>query len=123
MSATPSLFDWNEPPLPVRASDPATSRAAALDLAARVKARKREVLSALEVLGAPSTASAIKVEMVRQGVIREMGTIRSRLSQLRADGLVRNCGVRMTPVSEGGSGREEMLWILSTRVEVVGDDA
>jgi hypothetical protein len=108
----PTLFPWDEPPLPVRVSDPQTSHAAAVDLQARIRARKREVMAALEVIGS-GTASRIKVEMARQGNIREAGTIRSRLNQLKRDGLVRlTGGVENIPTDKGGSGRDEQVWAI-----------
>ena len=117
MTVTEPTLPWDAPaeaPLPVRSTDPETSRAGALDLMGRVKQRKREVIAALEVLGVPSPASAIRREMTRQGNIREIGTVRSRLSQLEHDGIARRTGgVSCTPVDEGGTGRPEQLWALT----------
>lgn len=100
--------------LPVRSSDPATSRLAAKDLASRVKVRKREVLNAMRALDCPAPASVIRQQMRRQGVIRELGTVRSRLAQLRHDGLVVNTGgVAVVAVEDGGSGKQEQVWALA----------
>lgn len=89
----PTLFDAPEDWLPTRSCDPPTSRASAIDLLPRMKIRKREVLTAMRSLDRPATAREIQAEMYRQGVVREIDTVRSRLSQLRRDGLVRTAGL------------------------------
>lgn len=87
------MFEWDEGWLPVRSCDPETSRAAAIDLLPRLKERKREVLAAMETLGRPATAREIQAEMRLHGVLREIDTVRSRLSQLLNDGLVYKAGL------------------------------
>lgn len=118
MTAQGSLFDPTpiEAHLPARATDPETSRAAALDLQRRLKERKREVLAGMGTLNRPATAEEIRAEMVRaHSCIREIGTVRSRLSQLEDDGLVHKAGVQQIPREEGGSGRPAILWALGPR--------
>lgn len=112
MSATAlSLFDQPADPAPVRSSDPETSHAAVATV--NIKERKREVLSAMTRLARPATASEIQQEMRRHGVIREAGTIRSRLAQLKRDGTIaKTGGVRTIATDDGGTGRAEMLWVI-----------
>lgn len=106
-----SLFDWQEAPLPVRSSDPATSRAAArsVDLAAR----KQEVLDAMRLLSVSCTAHEILEVLHRYGSRMDIGSVRSRLNQLRKDdGLVRPVGVKVVPKPQG-TGRPEQTWWLT----------
>lgn len=105
-----SLFDAPVSAGRSRRTDPATARAAGRSV--RLKERKREVLSALERLGATATASQIQADLARHGIIRESGSIRSRLAQLREDGLVRVVGVRCVP-KPIGTGREEQTWAMT----------
>lgn len=108
----PTLWDVPVDPLPARTSDPATSRAAARGV--NHKERKREVLAAMRAMSRPAPASEIQRVMRSQGVIREIGAVRSRLAQLRRDGRTRTTGgVRTTAVDDGGTGRAEQLWILT----------
>lgn len=92
-----------------RATDPATSRAAArsVDLAAR----KQEVLDAMRLIGVSCTAHQI-LEVLRQyGSKMDIGSVRSRLNQLRVDdGAVRKIGVRVVPKPQG-TGRPETTWV------------
>lgn len=105
------LFEWTEGALPVRHVDPATSLAAARSV--NMKERKREVLDAMARLDRPATASEIQQEMRRFGVIREAGTVRSRLAQLREDGATRiTGGVKVRSREDGGTGRAEQVWML-----------
>lgn len=107
----PSLFDSDVDPLPARLSDPETAKAAAHSV--NMKQRKLEVLAAMQRLDRPATASEIQREMRRDQVIREAGTVRSRLAQLKRDGRVRKTGgVRTIPVDDGGTGRAEQVWTL-----------
>ncbi len=112
MSATAlSLFDQPADPAPARASDPETSHAAVATV--NIKERKREVLAAMQRLDRAATASEIQQEMRRHGVIREAGTIRSRLAQLKRDGTIRKTGgVRKVSKDEGGTGCNEQLWVV-----------
>lgn len=112
MSATAlSLFDAPADPVPARTCDPETSHAAVATV--NIKERKREVLAAMHRLARPATASEIQQEMRRHQVIREAGTIRSRLAQLKRDCLVqRTGGVRTISTEDGGTGRAEQLWVL-----------
>lgn len=89
-----------------RATDPATSHAAGRSV--NMKDRKREVLSAMERLSGPCTATEIQADMARTGILRESGTIRSRLSQLESDGLTVKVGERL-----GAAGRWVTLWRLA----------
>lgn len=89
-----------------RSTDPATSRAAAKSV--NLKERKREVLSAMP-RGRSVTASQIQARLAGRGIVRESGSIRSRLNQLREDGLVRKVGVRVVP-KPTGTGRPETTW-------------
>lgn len=108
----PTLFDAPlEGPAPVRTSDPETSHHAAATL--NMRERKREVIRAFTRLGRAATASEITREMRRDAVIREVGSVRSRLAQLRHDGRTRKTGgVRTIPTDDGGTGRPEQLWEL-----------
>lgn len=107
MSAQASLFETPiEPPLPVRRDDPMTSRVAAKAL--NMKERKREVLAAMTRLGGTVTSAQIQADLARHGILRERGTIASRLSQLEHDGLVARVGVR-----EGDAGRPLTTWRLA----------
>lgn len=110
MSMQEVAFDWDEPYLPARTSDPETSRKAAKSV--KLKERKQEVLDSLKRLGSSSTARQIQQEMARQGIHRERGAVASRLSQLEHDHLVAKVGVRNVPTSAGGTGRDEATWSL-----------
>ena len=89
-----SLWDLPVDPLPVRSSDPATSRAAARRLPLRK--RKQQVMAAVEFVDAAAlsfTADDV-LDVLRQVDPRwERGWVASRLSQLKRDGLVEACGV------------------------------
>jgi predicted ArsR family transcriptional regulator len=93
-------------PLPVRSSDPATSRVSARMLP--IKERKREVLAAMERLSGTVTAGQIQADLARNGIARERGTVASRLSQLERDGLVAKVGV-----TDGDQGRPVITWRLA----------
>lgn len=88
-----TLFDSRPDWLPVRSCDPEPSRAAAIDLLPEAAKRKREVLLAMRDLDRPATAREIQQRMYEQGNPREIDTVRSRLSQLKRDGLVRTAGL------------------------------
>lgn len=107
MSQTPTLFDYADTAARSRATDPATSRVAGRSV--HLKERKREVLSAMSSLGGTVTASQIQAWLARHGIVREAGSIRSRLAQLRDDELVRTVGVRVVP-KPMGTGRPEQTW-------------
>ena len=102
-----SLFDMPPDPLPVRSSDPATSRAAARSV--DMGARKQEVIDAMRYLGYSATAHEIHAVCVSR---MEVGAVRSRLSQLRRDGRVRVVGVKRVP-KPLGTGRDEQTWMLT----------
>ena len=104
-----TLFDFIEPALPVRSTDPATSRVAAKSV--NMRERKREVLDAMSRLAGSVTASQIQADLAAHRIVREGGSIRSRLNQLREDGLVRKVGVRVVP-KPVGTGRPETTWSL-----------
>jgi hypothetical protein len=95
MAQPPTLFDVPVDPLPVRSSDPATSRAAARRLPLRK--RKAQVMHAISFLmvAAPGSFTADEVlDVLRIKDKRwERGWVASRLSQLKRDGLVEACGV------------------------------
>ena len=107
---TATLFDWDEAPLPVRRSDPATSRAAARSV--DMGARKQEVISAMRLLSRSATAAEIHAVVREDGSLMDIGSTRSRLSQLEAAGLVRKVGVKVVP-KPVGSGRQEATWVLT----------
>lgn len=109
MSAT--LFDFLEPALPVRSADPATSRVAAKSV--DMGARKAEVLNAMRLIGVSCTASQITEVLREYGSRMDIGSVRSRLNQLKDDGRVEKVGVRVVqkPV---GSGRPEQTWRLKS---------
>lgn len=102
-----TLFDLPSDPLPVRSSDPATSRAAARSV--DMGARKQEVVNAMRYLGVSATAHEIHAACVSK---MEVGAVRSRLSQLRRDGKVRVVGVKRVP-KPLGTGRNEQTWMLT----------
>jgi predicted ArsR family transcriptional regulator len=106
----PTLFDVLAEPLPVRSNDPATSRVAARSV--NMRERKREVIDSMTRLAGTVTASQIQADLARHGIVRESGSIRSRLSQLREDGLVATVGVRVVP-KPAGTGRPEQTWRLT----------
>lgn len=110
MTAQPSLFEMRPEPLPVRRTDPATSRAAARRLPLRK--RKRQVMEAISFLvyGAPGSFTADEVlDLVRIQEPRwERGWVASRLSQLAEDGLVERCGV-----AEGRMGADVSTFLLT----------
>lgn len=103
----PTLFDL-EDRLPVRTTDPITSLIAAktVDLAAR----KQEVLDAMRLLQTAATASEIHRVLQQYGSCMDVGSVRSRLNQLRDDGLVRKQGVKVVKKPEG-TGRPEQTWV------------
>jgi Golgi nucleoside diphosphatase len=75
-----------------------------------VAARKAEVLSAMSSLGVASTASEIHAWLRDHGSLMDIGSVRSRLNQLRVDdGKVRPMGSKVTP-RPVGSGRPEQTW-------------
>lgn len=105
-----TLFDWDEPRLPVRSDDPPTSRVAAksIDLAHR----KQEVLDAMRLLGVSCTADEICGVLRSYRIPTEPGSVRSRLNQLRVDdGKVRKVGVKTVP-KPLGTGRPSTTWSL-----------
>ena len=111
-----TLFDWVgawEFPAdaPARVSDPVTSHVAARSV--HVSARKREVLDAMRLLGSVAVTASQIHEKLREYELSRMdiGSVRSRLSQLREDGLVRVSGVRVVAPPRG-SGRPERTWVL-----------
>lgn len=108
MSAA-TLFDFLEPALPVRSTDPATSRVAARSV--DMGARKAEVLNAMRLIGVSCTASQITEVLREYGSLMDIGSVRSRLNQLRGDGLVAPVGVRQVP-RPVGTGRPEQTWRL-----------
>lgn len=109
----PSLFDWGESILPVRSSDPATSRVAAKSV--DMPARKAEVLDAMRLLVTTCTAHDILEVLQRYGSKMDIGSVRSRLNQLRKDdGLVEKVGVKVVPKPKG-TGRPEQTWRLVKR--------
>ena len=110
MMTEPSLFEMAADPLPVRSSDPATSRAAARSV--DMGARKQEVVDAMRVLGVACTASEIHRVCREYGSRVDVGSVRSRLSQLRRDGRVRVQGVKVVPPPRG-TGRHEQTWVLT----------
>lgn len=79
-------------PLPVRSTDPATSRAAARDLPLR--ARQSEVVEALRWLGVSATADEVRQVLREHGFDRERNECASRLSELERLGRVRKIGVK-----------------------------
>lgn len=87
-----TLFDFLEPALPVRSSDPATSRAAARELPLR--ARQQEVVDALRLLCTSATADEVKHALAGYGMARERNEVASRLSELERLGRVRKIGVK-----------------------------
>jgi hypothetical protein len=105
----PTLFDAPPTRGASRKSDPATSRDAAKTV--RLKDRKREVIESMTRLGGTVTASQIQHDLAAHGLIRESGSIRSRLSQLRENGLVQPVGVRRVP-KPLGTGCDETTWRL-----------
>lgn len=94
-------------PLPVRSSDPATSRAAARKV--NLRARKAAVMEAIGFLlyGAEGSFTADEVlDLLRLRDPRwERGWVASRLSQLARDGLVTPSGV-----AEGRMGADVMTF-------------
>lgn len=93
MTGTPTL--WDTDPLPARATDPATSKAAARRL--RLRKRKAETMRAIAFLqhAAPGSFTTDEVhQLLRIKDPRwERGWVSSRLSQLVDDGLVGTAGV------------------------------
>lgn len=109
MSAVPSLFDMPAAPLPVRSSDPATSRRAARDLPLRP--RQQECIIALRHIVVSVDAAAIKGWLLAElGLHRERNEVASRLAEMeRMDPpLVRKGGVKAGP-----RGRPVALWSLT----------
>ncbi len=109
MSAPPSLFDLPAAPLPVRASDPETSKRAARDLPLRP--RQHEVVIALRHMVVSADAAAIRGWLLAElGLHRERNEVASRLAELeRMDPpLVRKGGCK-----EGPRGRPVALWSLT----------
>lgn len=90
MSAT--LFDFLEPALPVRSTDPATSRVAARELPLRP--RQQECVEALRWIGVSATADDVKRCLSEHGLQRERNECASRLSELERLGVVCKVGVR-----------------------------
>jgi hypothetical protein len=94
-AAAPTLFDWDEPALPTRASDPVTSRMAAKRL--RLRKRKAETMRAIGSLvsAEPGPFTADEVYDVLRAVDDrwERGWVASRLSQLGEDRLIVRRGV------------------------------
>jgi len=99
-----------EPPLPVRTTDPPTSRVAALSV--DVGARKQEVVDAMRLIGVSCTAHEIHEVLQQYRCRMDIGSVRSRLNQLRRDdGRVAKVGVKVVP-KPVGSGRPETTWVL-----------
>lgn len=106
-----TLIDMAAPPQHsmTRRADPPTSRAAArsVDLAAR----KAEVVDAMRLIVTSCTASEIHQKIRQYGSKMDIGSVRSRLNQLREDGRVAKVGCRVVP-KPIGSGRPETTWRL-----------
>lgn len=109
MTAQASLFDTPFQPLPARLTEP-TSLQAARRL--NLGERKRQTMQAIRVIrrGGPGsfTADNVRDELLRAGVAwaSQIGSVRSRLSQLGHDGLIERCGV-----AEGRYGSDVTTWI------------
>lgn len=112
-----SLFDSPVSRLPVRSSDPETSRVAARQLDAT--ARQNEVLLAMRLLVTSCMPSEIKRVLGDRGMDRERNEIASRLSELSdperwADGQPR---VRKVGAKTGPRGRPVATWVLTAAGE------
>lgn len=105
-----SLFDAPQTAGLSRSTDPRTSVMAGRSV--KLKERKREVLDSITRLGGGVTASQIQQDLASHGLTRESGSIRSRLNQLRTDGLIRKAGVRNVP-KPVGTGCDETTWELT----------
>jgi hypothetical protein len=106
VNAGPTLFDFAADPLPVRSSDPETSKAAARDLPLR--ARHQEVVDALRLRACSATADEVRQTLREYGFDRERGEVASRLSELERLGIARKVGVR-----KNHKNRSVATWVLS----------
>lgn len=107
MAQPPTLFDAPAAPLPVRSSDPATSRAAARRLPLRK--RKAQVMHAIGWHTTGSFTADEVLDVLRVTDPRwERGWVASRLSQLKRDGLVEPVGVAV-----GRMGADVSTWRLT----------
>ena len=102
------LFDMPAGPLPVRSSDPATSRRAARDL--KLRQRQLECLTALRVLIVSSTADDIAAVLATANseTAQTRSEVASRLPELERAGMVRRIGVK-----QGRRGRAVQTWVLT----------
>lgn len=108
-----SLFDLPLSPLPVRSTDPETSKAAAKQL--DVRERQAEVLVAMRLLVTSCTPTDIQRVLRERGMHRERNEVASRLAELGnpdkwADGMAR---VRKVGVKDGPRGRKVATWALT----------
>lgn len=108
------MFDDDLQPVTWRREDPVTSRAAGKSV--NESARRAEVVTALARIGGRGTARQIHQAMT--GTLMDIGSVRSRLSQMAdpegSDHRVRRTtGARVVPRSEGGTGRAEQVWAIT----------
>jgi hypothetical protein len=106
MSQFPSLFDAPADPLPVRSTDPETSRAAAQALP--LSNRRAEVLIALRHMIVSASACDIAAFLVAEGFDRQANEVASRLNELHKAGLVQRVGVK-----DGRRGKRVGTWVLT----------
>lgn len=98
MSVQPlSLFDMDDAWLPVRSTDPATSKAAARQL--RLRERKSQTMRACAdcAIGVSFTTDEVRDALRLRGVFMDRPVVASRMSQLVNDGLVVKSGVACGP--------------------------
>lgn len=103
-----SIFDAPPAPLPVRSTDPETSKRAARDLP--IRARQHEVAVALRHMIVSASACDIAAFLVAEGFDRQTNEVASRLSEMAAmdPPLVKRVGVK-----DGKRGRQVGTWVLT----------
>lgn len=112
MSAQESLFDTPiEGPLPVRSSDPETSRAAVLQL--NVRERQAEVLRAMRHRIVSSTPEEIRSTLSAWGFRQERNEVASRLSEMASTKHFDPPLVRKVGVKRNHRNRPVGTWILT----------
>lgn len=94
-----SLFDVGDEPAIARASDPATSHAAAKEIRPCVGKLQAAFLAALKDIGKPATAREVGERAKAMGLVVEAESVRKRSAELERMRMVKMVGVQRCTVT------------------------